>query len=658
MTMTNFTNTTYPLSTLLAKMARGEIALAPAGRPYRWDRDQIRDLFDSMYRGYPIGQFILWAAGDEGSASSDDEQGASTPPRNLVVDGRQRLTSLYCILKGEELPKSRYNRSGVQVAFRPRDEAFEVARMPIADNPEYIPDISVIWDGDSQASTKRNFLNRLEADSERLTEEEQSELIKAIDRLFDLRNYPISVLQLGYDVSKEQVADMFIRVNGKRDDLDSEDEIFARMSVWWEDCRTLLEAFEDDARNTALGPSPANPDIKPDAIDMLRVVTGLAFRRIQLADVYEVLRNEAAANDETEAEGHGEFSAKIKAAQNEALCLTNWHEFLRAIRRAGFRTDRMVCTENTLVAYLVFLIGRTDYQLDHQTLREVMAPWFFMTVLTDRYERGGRFPGRRRLSETRRRRLRQRIEERRRGDQQSGFSAERLARLRRHLDDDFGDRHRHATTNETVLRRARSISSYSRENRVEHDLVRIAEAVSGDDFIAVLNEIMDECLTEEYWAAALPESVATGGGGRIDDAYHASLILLNARPLLASVTMGELLDAPDRKNGSPYEGHSIFSDAYLARTGRDRSASWSDANTTYVQWPDNVEIKHSPPDEYLPLLFECLAPEEQEAARYWHALPEDWEDMDYPEFLQKRSILMAGVIRRAFNELRAGRVPD
>ena len=76
----------------------------------------------------------------------------------------------------------------------------------------------------------------------------------------------------------------------------------------------------------------------------------------------------------------------LRQAQAEALSLTNWHEFLKAVRRAGYRSRAMISSENNLMfSYLMYLIGRGDYKMGRRQLRDVMSQWFFMAALTGRY---------------------------------------------------------------------------------------------------------------------------------------------------------------------------------------------------------------------------------------------------------------------------------
>src|SRR5438876_7094166 len=117
----------YNLASLLQKIELGEIGLPDIQRPFVWKNAKVRDLFDSMYRGYPVGYLLLWQ-----NALTEDSKtiGAETkqkPPRLLIVDGQQRLTSLYAVVRGVPVLRENYTREPIQIAFNPLDEKFEVA---------------------------------------------------------------------------------------------------------------------------------------------------------------------------------------------------------------------------------------------------------------------------------------------------------------------------------------------------------------------------------------------------------------------------------------------------------------------------------------------------------------------------------------------------
>ena len=386
MAITVFKDSSYSLSTLLEEIDRGEIALPDIQRPFVWKSAKVRDLFDSMYRGFPVGNLLFWATGAEMGARRIGTHAHEAAPRLMIVDGQQRLTSLYTVLTGKEVLRDDYTASRIRIAFRPRDGSFEVADAAVVKDPEFIHDVSILWDGGGRAKKVREFLKRLEASKGELPEDQRDDLEEAMDRLYDLRNYPFKVLELGLNVDEEQVADVFVRINSEEVRLGQADFILTLMSVWWEEGRKDLEAFARDAKVPPAGPSPANPFIDPSADQMLRVVAGLALRRGRLRYVYQVLRGKDLETGEISAEIREKQFAALQEAQAKTLSLTNWHEFLKAVRRAGYRSRSMISSENNLMfSYLMYLIGHRDYELDRKTLREAIAQWFFMTSLTGRY---------------------------------------------------------------------------------------------------------------------------------------------------------------------------------------------------------------------------------------------------------------------------------
>ncbi len=589
MSITVFKDSSYSVSNLIEEIGRGEIALPEIQRPFVWTPVKVRDLFDSMYHGYPVGNLLFWATGAEANARRIGTHAHEAAPRLMIVDGQQRLTSLYSVLTGREVLRKDYTTARIRIAFRPRDRSFKVADAAVVRDPEFIPDISILWSGGMRGRKVREFLKRLDAgDKGPLTERARDDLEEAIDRLYDLRNYPFKVLELGSNVEEEQVADIFVRVNSKGVQLEQADFILTLMSVWWEDGRRELEDFARRARLRTSGASPANPFIDPTADQMLRVVAGLALRRARLKYVYQGLRGKDLETGKFSREIRESRFEAMRRAQEAALCLTNWHEFLKAVRRAGYRSKRMISSENNLMSsYLMYLIGHLDHRINRGILREAIARWFFMTSLTGRYT--GSF-----------------------------------------------------------------------ETRLDQDLRRIAEAKSGDEFVATLDGIVGTVLTEEYWKVRLPNSLESSGVfAPTLFAYHASLVLLNARALFSPLQLGELLDPLMDATRSAVERHHLFPRAYLKRIGIDRKVQQNQiANYAYVEWPDNAAIGDSPPAEYFPPLFQKLAPRERERARFWHALPEGWEHMDYREFLTERRKLIALVVWKAFEKLRTGQFSD
>jgi len=88
---------------LVSMIERGELRLPEMQRQYVWRSTRVRDLLDSLYRGYPSGAILLWET-DEAVPLQDFAVSQNTNPyqsTRLLLDGQQRLTSLSAVIRGE-----------------------------------------------------------------------------------------------------------------------------------------------------------------------------------------------------------------------------------------------------------------------------------------------------------------------------------------------------------------------------------------------------------------------------------------------------------------------------------------------------------------------------------------------------------------------------
>ena len=208
-----------------------------------------------------------------------------------------------------------------------------------------------------------------------------------INQLHALNNYTFNAIQLSNDMGVDEVSEIFVRVNSKGTSLTQADFILTLMSVYWNEGRKALEEFSRQAKTPSKGmPSPFNWFIEPSPDQLLRVSIGLGHRRAQLKYAYELLRGKNLETGEISDENRTESFDLLRLAQNNVLDITNWQEYLKALQEAGYRSGKMVTSKNSIVfSYLIYLIGRCDFGLDHKTLRSTVARWFFMVMLTSRY---------------------------------------------------------------------------------------------------------------------------------------------------------------------------------------------------------------------------------------------------------------------------------
>jgi len=586
MSETVFTKVDYDLGGLVKFIGLGEIGLPDIQRPFVWKNAKVRDLFDSMYKGYPVGYLLFWQNGlaDDRTIGTDQKQ---KPPRLVIVDGQQRMTSLYAVIKGVNVVRENYDNEKICIAFNPLEERFEVADAAIRRDKAYIPDISILWSGDIKITKIiREHIANLKT-SRDISEDQESVIEDSILKLQSLLTFPFTALELASNISEEDVSDVFVRINSKGTPLNQADFILTLMSVFWDEGRSELEHFCRLAKKPAKGTaSPFNYFIEPSPDQLLRVDVGVAFKRARLKYVYSILRGKDLETETFSDKRRVEQFEVFKNAQKRTLNLQYWHDFMNCIRQAGFRSGKMISSQNNfLFSYILYLIGRTEYKVAEFELRRSISRWFFMSSVT------GRFTG-------------------------------------------------------------------SPESAMEFDLARLRDVNTADGFVQMLNKICDITLTNDFWGVSLPNDLATSSPRSPSlFAYHAALVLLDARALFSKIRVSELLDPAMQANRSAVERHHLYPKGYLSKLGITATRDTNQiANYALVEWGDNTRISDQAPIDYLPEMKARFDQSVLDRMYRHHALPDNWEHLEYREFLEKRRELMAQVIAEAYATLIASEI--
>lgn len=582
---TCFRRVDYDLDGLLQYIDLGDIALPDIQRPFVWSNAKVRDLFDSMYRGFPVGYFLFWENGNEtgvkqiGTGSKQHKQAA-----RLIVDGQQRLTSLYAVFRGQVVLDDDYQERRIEIAFRPRDGRFEVADAAIRRDPEWIANISNLWAGGRSSRRMVNdFVDQLSGKAD-LSADDEEHISHNLDRLFDLRKFPFTALEIAESVDEEQVADIFVRINSEGVKLNQADFILTLLSVFWEEGRRDLEAFCRSSRKAAqpgAGSSPFNHFIQPDPDQLLRVAVALGFGRGRLKSVYQILRGKDPDTGEIDPQRREDQFEILKKAQVHVLDLRNWHQFLSALIGAGYRSKEMISSQNALLfAYVFYLIGRVQFRVPEHDLQKLIGRWFFATSLKGRY-------------------------------------------------------------------------TSSPETTLDADLARFRSVNSADEFSQTLNGILTSDLTNDYWETTLPADLESSSARNPElFAFIASQNALGAPVLFSHKSIRDLIDPALQTKKKALERHHLFPRGHLERSGvKERRIINQMANYALLEWPDNISISDNPPEDYYPVVRQRFSADQLEQMLEHHALPKEWHLMDYDSFLIERRKLMAGIIRRGYENL-------
>ncbi|GJL77147.1 MAG: hypothetical protein NPINA01_01360 [Nitrospinaceae bacterium] len=589
MSETLFKQVNYNLGNLIEYIALGEIGLPDLQRPFVWKNAKVRDLFDSIYHGFPVGYFLFWQnalADGIKPIGTDQKQKVS---KLLIVDGQQRLTGLYAVIKGVPVVRENYKKEVIEIAFNPLLEKFEVADAAIRKDRSYISSISKIWgDNTNIFALVRQYLENLKASRE-IEAEEEERIQKSFSKLINILSFPFTALELSGNTNEEQAQEVFVRINSKGKPLNQADFILTLMSVFWDEGRKQLEKFCQETRMPSTGhASPFNYFIEPDPNQLLRVAVGLGFKRARLKYVYSILRGKDLQTETFSEEIRIQQFEVLKKAQEQVLNLQYWHDFMKVLIQAGYRNGRMISSENNLLfCYTLYLKGRIEYKVEEFDLRQVLARWFFMSSMTGRY-------------------------------------------------------------------------TSSPESTMESDLARFRDVKTPEEFLETLKQICDETLTRDFWEITLPNELATSSPLSPSlFAYFASLNLLEAKVLFSNLKVSELCDPTIKGKKSSLERHHLFPKAYLKSLGISDTRDINQiANYALVEWGDNVNISDQIPAQYFPNLKERFSLKKLERMCYWHALPDDWENLEYRQFLIQRRELMAKVISDGYHKLCSGKKED
>lgn len=223
------------IGTLLDQIDLGTLTLPEFQRGYVWNRQQVRAFMDSLYRRYPVGSLLVWVTRRSSAPlRSDDAAGSDTV--HLLLDGQQRLTTLYGIVRGRPPRFFQGDASAFTgLRFHVERETFEFyAPLKMHDDPLWVDVTELMQFGLSP------FIARFQQ-----FPDEVNRLPEYLDRLNRLRSIleiDLHVEQItGADKTIEVVVEIFNRVNSGGTKLSSADLALARLCVNWPEVRQELQ---------------------------------------------------------------------------------------------------------------------------------------------------------------------------------------------------------------------------------------------------------------------------------------------------------------------------------------------------------------------------------------------------------------------------------
>lgn len=602
-----FNTTNYTIEQILGLIRSNSIAIPEIQRPFVWKNSKVRDLLDSLYKGYPTGYIILWQ--NHGVKLKD---GTVSKGQKILIDGQQRITALMTSIVGWEIVNSEYKKTRVKIAFDPfaalilddEVEMFAVQDQSHVKSKRWIEDVSIFFDSKFNAW---EFVNKYVADN---PEMDASKLNDIINKVKNIGNRKIGVIELDADLNIDVVTDIFIRINSKGTSLSQGDFVMSKIAAdeihGGNQVRKAIDYFSHLAKDASFFNQIKDSDIEftnseyfkyvewlkedketvfdPDCDDIIRIAFMHKFGRSKLKDLVNLLSGRNFETKEYEAKVIDDTYIHLKEGIKNVMNKHNFKQFMITMKSAGFVSKKLINSSMALdFAYTLYLLLHDSKEVSVSEIKRIVQKWYVLSVLTARY-------------------------------------------------------------------------TSSPETKFAEDLKQIREK----GIVNTLKDIEAATLSDTFWNVRvvqdLDRSTANNPTFLI---YLAAQVAGNDCSLLSNnVRINDLIEIGG-------DIHHIFPKEYLKQKGFEKNKYNHNANYVYLDTPVNISIGKKAPKEYFSSAYEqCETKviqigsitdvEQLKNNLAVNCIPEEIKEMDYKnylEFIEKRKELMAQKIKNYYNNL-------
>ena len=596
--------TTYSVQSILGYINAGDIAIPEIQRPFVWSKTQVRDLVDSLFRGYPTGYLITWKNPDVKVKGGGTAEG-----KKVLIDGQQRVTAIMAALAGQQVLNEDYELGRIKIAFNPlydgEDSPFEVLTPIINRDTKWVSDISELFQ--PGASTFKFIMDYIKANEGC----DADKVSTSIEELTSIAMRQLGVIEIDASCTIDEVTDIFIRINTKGAVLSQADFAMSKIAADEAHGGNMLRKAIDYYCHLAVKPefwstvSVQDPDYMaseyvaktewlkydkddiydPDYNDVLRVAFMYKFGRGKLADLVALLSGRDFEARDYKAEIADESFAKLHDGVLSFMDKNNFQDFVLALRSAGFVSPSVIYSKGAVnFAYNLYLTLREDPSIPSTDVKRWVQHWYVMSVLTGRY-------------------------------------------------------------------------SGSSESVMDRDIRLISE----QGFLSFYEEVAQAQLSDTFWEVNLPQALNT-----TSTRTGAWLVYLASQVRSANNTLFTNGVKVSDVVATIGDIHHIFPKNYLKKELDAQKGLYNQvANYAYLEKRINIKIADKRPGDYFTEALNACAEDtayfgdiakvdDLYANMAENCIPEDIFDMgaeDYREFLSKRRQLMAAKIRDYFEGL-------
>lgn len=596
---TKFSLNQTPISTILAWVESGAIAIPEIQRPFVWTSTQVRDLMDSLYQGYPVGYIITWQNPDVKLKDGSTSQG-----KRILIDGQQRITALRAAISGLNVVDKKYKKRRIAISFNPLTEEFRTRTSSTERGKEWISDIAEVMVNGYDTLT---FVDEYVARNPGTT---RQEINSRLNRLIQIKNKQIGEIQLSPSLDINIVNEIFVRINASGVNLSNADFAMSKIAVYEKDpgdemgmrLRKFIDyfahlsaapdQFKDIAQNDtefaktdyfakiAWLKNETDDLYDPTYNDIIRVVGLTQFARGKLGDVVSLLsgRNFETRQDEKEI-----ADLSFQKLEKGLYQFTNENKFKQFVqnilRGSGYDEPNMLIARNAVnYAYAMYL-RLLDIGENHADANSLVRRLLAISLMTGRHS--------------------------------GGF-----------------------------------------ETQFEQDIKRIQSAGDMAKFVATLEE---QELSDVFWNSTLVDEFDKPTTN--NPFWHMFIAAQNK--LLKQSFLSKNNIARDLATD---DIHHIFPKNYLVKHGYDKSKYNRIANFVHLRNDINISVSDLAPREYLGDILSGrnnhhsdIVNEAEMVNNFEdNAIPKillQAEVDDYDEFLQQRQVLMAEMVREYYKGL-------
>ncbi|MFJ5864321.1 DUF262 domain-containing protein [Streptomyces parvus] len=228
------------IASQIEDLLQGKVVIPSIQRDFVWMRPDVRDLFDSLYRGYPVGALLLWKTNltvpFKTAAVVQADKSAHQPL--YLLDGQQRLTSLAWVYR----PESKADGRLIDLRFDVRTEEF-VNPSAIQSKDPLLFRVSTLLQENVQY---HEVLKEAGID---YSAPQFGAWMQRLQKVYDIRKQEIAVITYESD-DYEEVAELFARLNKGGRRLSKGDLVYSAIAARWSDGLDTMDAFHQELQDS------------------------------------------------------------------------------------------------------------------------------------------------------------------------------------------------------------------------------------------------------------------------------------------------------------------------------------------------------------------------------------------------------------------------